>query len=192
MRKPVIALLLSLPLLAAAEGKVASDQVKIEADRRISVRMDTGYLTVSPSAAGVITYRVKFVPDETRSMFRFFGGVGPSQRDYDDCSAIFDAAKGTLTIRTGKHLDAVVTVEVPAQQPLDLNLADGEIKIGAVSGKLDAFINDGIIKYDASALAPGACVKAAINDGVVENKRDFPCETASATLHGHSGIISVK
>lgn len=193
MRKSLIALALSLPLaVAAADGKAVSDRVKIDADRRIRVEMDKGSLTVTPSTTGYITYLVKFVPDETRPMFRFFGGVGPSPRDYDESSASFDALKGVLTIHTGSHLDAVVTIEVPVKQPLGLQLTTGEAKIGPVTGKLDAFIKDGILKYDASALAPGVCVKATINDGIVENNRDFKCESAGAVLHGHTGIISVK
>lgn len=191
MRASFIALALTFPMSAAAE-KAVSERINLDAGRPVRVEMDKGRLIVTPSTAAVASYRVKFVPDETRPMFRFFGGVGPSQFDYDQSSAVYDAGKGTLKIRTGEHLDALVTLEVPSTQSLDMNLEHGELKLGAVAGKIVAFIKDGLLSYDASALAPNACVKATINDGIVKNKRDFPCESPSATLHGHTGIISVK
>ena len=191
MRKSLIALLLSVPVLAlAADGKVVSDQIRIDASQKVRVAMDKGYLTVLPSADGALDYSVEFKPDETCSLFPW-GKIHPSEDDYRASSVSFDHDKGVLTIQTGKHLDAVVKLKVPVKQSLDVQLKTVAAKIGPLAGRLDAFIENGIVKYDASALAQAVCVDASINDGIVHNKRDFQCSAPGAALHGHSGIISV-
>lgn len=190
MKKPLIALMLSLPLsAAAADHKIVSENVKIKPDQRIHVEMDKGALSVTPSSAGAMTYRVEFVRERRRW---FFGNTVPTAHDLEDSSASFDAAKGVLTIRTGKRLKALVKIGVPAKQPLDVQLKVGTADIGPVSGKLEAFVETGVLTYDASALAAGVCVSASMKFGEVENDRDHNCKSVGAALHGQMGTISVN
>lgn len=189
MKKPLIALLLALPLSAAAGSKTVSESVKVKPDQRISVQMDQGALSVKPSASGAMTYHVEFVR-ERRGWF--FGSTVPTAQDLESSTASFDAAKGQLTIRTGKRLKSVVTVEVPAKQPLDVQLKVGTAEIGRVTGKLDAFVDVGVLKYDASALASGVCVTATVKTGAVTNDRDRDCKSVGAVLRGGTGTISVN
>lgn len=190
MKKPLIALLLSLPLSAAAFGsKIVSENVKIKPEQRIHVQMDKGALSVTTSAAGAMTYRVEFVRERRRW---FFGSTVPTAHDLEDSSASFDAEKGVLTIRTGKRLKAVVTVGVPAKQPLDVLLKVGTADIGPVTGKLDVSVEVGVLKYDASALASGVCVTASMKFGEVANDRDQNCKSVGAVLRGGTGTISVN
>lgn len=190
MNKPMIALLLSLTLpAAAAERKVVSENVKINAGERIQVEMDKGELSVTPSAAGAMTYTVEFVPERKRW---FFGSAVPTAQDLQVSTASFDAAKGVLTIRTGKRLKAIVKLEVPAKQELDVRLQVGTADIGPVSGKLEAFVDVGVLTYDASAMAAGVCVEASMGLGEVKNERDQNCKSVGAELRGRMGTISVN
>ena len=193
MKNSLIALLLSLPLsAAAADGKVVSEQVKIGAGKEIHVAMDKGQLAVVPSGSGTLTYRVEFVPERGRSLLKLLHIGNPSAADYERSSASFDAATGTLAIRTGEHLKAIVKIGVPVKQPLDLNLTVGAAEIGPLSGKVKAFVATGDLKYDASALAAGVCVSAALRLGEVRNSRDVDCKSVGTTLRGNLGTISVN
>lgn len=192
MLKPLIAVLLSLSLsAAAADGKTVSDSVKIGAGRKIRVEMDKGLVVVKSSAAGTLTYRVQFTAERTGWRW-FFGSTVPSARDYDASTAAFDAATGVLSVRSGRRVSAVLTVEVPAKQALDLQLAVGDAEIGPRSGKLDAFVGVGELEFDGSALPSGACVETALEAGSVENARDQRCKSVGATLHGRVGSIAVN
>ncbi len=190
MKMPMIALLLSLPLSAVATGgKIVSESVKIKPEQRIQVDMDQGALSVAPTAGGAMTFRVEF---EAERHGWFFGSSAPTARDLESSTASFDAAKGVLTIRTGRRLKAKVTIGVPAKQRLAVRLKLGTADIGPVTGKLDASVEVGDLSYDASALAAGVCVSASVKSGEVENERDHDCKSVGPVLRGGAGTISVN
>lgn len=194
MKKLSIALLLSCAVLSAGavEGKILTQVVKNEVvlkpGQKIAVASDSGKLTVSSSESDTFAYRVEFLPNKT-GWLDF--SKGPTEKDYDECTAVY-TPEGGLKISTGKGLNAIVTVSVPAKNALDAQLSAGILTIGPRAGLVEAFVGDGILEYDASALGAGVCVTATINAGTVKNKRDFNCKSVGAVLHGHSGLITVK
>lgn len=190
MKSSLLAALLLLPLSASAEPKTVYNSAKLDLDKLVRLEMNQGYLTISPASGWNMTYKVEFVPDE--GCKALFHRVCPSAQDYADSAATYDAASGDLAIHAGAHLDAVVTLEIPAQQPLTVHLHTGAAKIGALIGKLDAFVEDGILNYDSSALAAGVCVSARVDDGIADNKRAFKCAAPGAVLHARTGVISVR
>lgn len=194
MKTLAIALLLSTGASSAcaAEGKIVpqavTNEVAMKPGQKIAVASDNGKLIVNASESETLTYRVEFIPNKTG--FLDFG-AGPTQKDYDDCKATYTADQG-LKVQVGKGLNAVVTVNAPAKAALDAQLKSGILTISARAGKVEAFIGEGILEYDAAGLPAGVCVTASINAGTVSNKRDFNCASVGAVLHGHSGIITVK
>ena len=165
-----------------AGAKDVSGQVELKAGAWFRVDGDKGHIEVYPIASGPVTYEVRFQADH---------GTRPSQQDYDDSSAVYDAAKG-LSIRTGKHLEMKVKIGVPAKQPVEVQLETGLVEIGQLTGKIEARVQTGELDYDARALPADVCVNASVNEGSVTNNRDFRCRTGEANLHVHTGTLEVK
>jgi hypothetical protein len=195
MKKLSIAVLLTAGAIyaGAADGEAAAavimNEVAVKPNQKIVVSSDKGKVTVTSSDSATLTYRVEFVPDQKGSWFN--RAPQPTPAEYAQCSAVYSDEQG-LKIRTAKGISAVVTIAVPARQALDAQLSAGVLTIGSRSGKVDAFIGEGILEYDSAGLPAGTCVVASINAGTVSNNRDFNCGFAGAVLHGHSGIITVK
>lgn len=189
---PLVLLLSSCVLSASAvEGKVVAQIVKndapVKAGQKISIAIDKGELIASPGRPAELSYRVEFIADKKGGWFD--RSKGPTQKDFDECAATYTPEQG-LKVRTGKGLNAVVTVGVPAEQALDVQLGAGVVKLGKLNGVLGASVGAGTLEYDASALPREACVGATVGAGAVENPRN--CKPASVTLHVQTGTISVK
>jgi hypothetical protein len=187
MNKFAAAMLSALMLSACAPRKKAvskfvSDKVSLKAGGWFRVVADKGIVEVVPIASGPITYEVEFRPDQ---------GAAPSQKDYDDSSATFDAAEG-LTVRSGEHLGIRMKIGVPAGQPVQAQLESGALVIGRLTGKIDATLVTGELRYDARALPADICVTASANEGIVTNKRDFRCKPGDANLHVRTGTLEVE
>lgn len=189
MNKPLIALMFASWSAQAQAARLVENQIDVKPGQKIVVAQDKGKLTVNPSTGATLSYRVEFVPDQRRSWWD--RTPGPTQQDYDDCTATYSAEQG-LRIHTGKGLSAVAVLNVPVTPALDAQLKAGILAIGQRAGRVEAFIGSGILEYDASGLPAGTCVNASINSGTVANERDFDCSSVGAVLHGHSGIITVK
>jgi hypothetical protein len=187
MNKFAAAMLSALMFSACAPRKKAvskfvSDKVRLKAGGWLRVVGDKGLIEVVPIASGPITYEVEFRPDQ---------GAAPSQKDYDDSSATFGAAEG-LTVRSGEHLEIRMKIRVPANQPVQAQLETGELVIGRLTGKIDATLVTGELRYDARALPADSCVTASVNEGIVTNKRDFRCKPGDAILHVRTGTLEVE
>lgn len=197
MKKLPIALLLSTMAMSvgAVEGqavaKVFSQEAAVRAEQKIRVEVDRGELKVAPGEPGKLSYQVEWVPSHSRSFFKMFDKNAPTQKDYDACSASYSAEKG-LQIKTGERVNAVVTVGIPAGQPLDIQLEAGVLEVGKLTGKLSAALETGTMKYDGTGLPAGACVEASVKTGAVENKRDRGCKAVLVTLRTGTGTITVK
>ena len=182
---------LSLSAFAAeadAFAQVVNQEIAVKSGQKILIASDSGKLNIKTSESGVLSYRVEFVKNQT-GWLDF--GPKPTQKDFDECTAIYTEEKG-LKIHTGNGLNAIVIVSVPAKNALDVQLASGVLVVGPRSGKVDAFIGSGTLEYDAAELPAGTCVTATINAGTVKNQRDFNCASVGAVLHGQSGLITVK
>lgn len=169
--------------------RVVEGKAPGKAGRKIFVKINKGEVKISAAKAGEVSWRVEFSPDGAGSLLRL--GPAATQKDYDACNVEFDAEKG-LTVDAVKGVSAKITVAVPANESLDAQLGAGILDIGARPGPTNAFIDSGILEYDASALPAKVCVTASVNAGTVTNSRDFDCASVGATLHGHSGVVKVK
>ncbi|MFI5363164.1 MAG: hypothetical protein ACHQ49_14450 [Elusimicrobiota bacterium] len=165
-----------------APSKFVSDKVGLKPGEWLRVDGDKGRIKIYPIASGPISYEVEFHPDQ---------GTVPSQRAYGDSWAAYDAAKG-LTLRSGKDLEIILKIGVPAKQPVKVVLETGRIEIGQLTGKIDAKLETGELDYDASALPADVCVNASTSEGSVTNHRDFRCKPGEANLHVHTGTLEVK
>lgn len=195
MKNLPLALLISMGSLSAAlaagetAGKIVSNEVVIKADQKLVFSSNKGNIKIGVSKNGTLSYKVEFVPDQKPSWWE--RGTPPSPRAYEDCKAEY-TPEGGLKITAADGIGAVVTVSVPDRQALDAQLSMGILAIAARTGKVDAFIGEGILEYDSAGLPAGFCVTASINAGTVKNNRDYNCANVGAVLHGHSGSITVK
>lgn len=194
MRKLMCMLAASVPLTTAAYAnalaKTVSENVEVAASQKIRINLDKGTLVVLPGDSARIKYRVDFAPDGGTPWF--FRKDGPTAKDYEDSTAVFDKNTGELKIQSGRKIDTTVKVYLPSAQALDVNVEAGMAKIGPLAGKVDAMLAVGDLKYYASALPEGACVDASIKIGVVTNDRDVNCKSVGAKLRSHTGIITVE
>lgn len=195
MKNLPLALLFSMGLFSAAlaagetAGKVISNEITIKADQKLVFSSNKGNIKIGVSKNGTLSYKVEFVPDQKPSWWE--RGSAPSPKAFEDCKAEY-TPEGGLKVTTAEGIGAVVTVNLPDRQALDAQLSAGILSIAARTGKVDAFIGEGILEYDSAGLPAGSCVTASVNAGTVSNNRDFNCTNVGAVLHGHSGIITVK
>lgn len=195
MKNLPLALLISIGSLSAAlaagetVGKVVSNEVAIKGDQKVMFSSNKGNIKIGVSKDRTLSYKVEFVPDHKPSWWET--GSAPSPKAYEDCKAEY-TQEGGLKVTAAAGIGVIVTVSLPDRQALDAQLSAGILTIGARTGKVDAFIGEGILEYDSAGLPAGYCVTASINAGTVSNNRDFNCTNVGAVLHGHSGIITVK
>lgn len=171
----------------ALPPRVVEGKAAVKAGRTIFVRSNKGVLKIAAANGAEVGWRVEFSPDRDG----LFGYAAATAKDLDSCKVEFDADKG-LTIDAAKGVSAKITVSVPGKESLDAALSAGILDIGPRPGPTNAFIDAGVLDYDASALPAKVCVTASVNAGSVENSRDFDCAAVGATLHGRAGTIKVK
>lgn len=169
--------------------RVVEGKAPVKAGRKIFVKVNKGEVRITAAKAGEASWRVEFSPDGEGSLLRLRPSA--TEKDYDACKVDFDGEKG-LTVDAVKGVGVKITVAIPANEALDAQLGAGILDIGARPGQTNAFIDAGILEYDASALPAKVCVTASVNAGTVTNSRDFDCASVGATLHGHSGVVKVK
>jgi hypothetical protein len=193
MKKFLIALAMSLPLFArASDGKIVSDKVGIEPQQKIRVEMDKGTLTVAPSASESLTYEVEFVLNQPGSgLFRIFDRKVPSPKDCEQCTATYSVETG-LVIHSGEDFNAIAKIGIPVKQPLAVTLSAGRIDLGPLTGKIEALLGAGTLRYDASALPSDICVDASVKSGSAHNTRDTNCKSIGVTLRTQTGKVSVE
>lgn len=186
MKKSILAVLLVLPTMASAlDAKSVSERIAVDATEEFSIQIDKGQAVINPSSSSSVSYQVDFMPDS-------FSGRGPSLKDYEDSGASYDKATKTLTIRCGQNVRAQVRIGLPVAQTASLSLEDGIAEIGAHAGRLKAFVRNGMIRFDGSALPAKACVVGVAKHGHVSNSRGGECMDPLVLLRVTNGTISVK
>ena len=189
MKKLLIAMTLTWPLRAQAlGGKILSDQAQLKSGTEVRIVVDSGRVIVLPSTSSLMTYQVEFVPSQSG----WFGPKSPTSESYENSGASYSQDKGTLTIHTGEHLNAQVKIYLPAAQPVDLMLMEGVADIGALTGRLKAFVQNGTLRYDSSALPKDSCVLTIARHGTASNTKESDCMEPDALLRVSNGYVSVR
>lgn len=188
MKRTVLAVLVALTAACSRNSlpaRVVEGKAPVKAGSKIFFKANGGAVKIVASKTGEATWRVELKPDGDWS------GAAATEKDYDSCKVAFEPGKG-LTVETTKGIGAKIVFAVPDKEALDADLTAGILDIGPRAGATNAFIDAGILNYDASALPAKVCVSATINEGAVNNRRDRDCASTGATLHGHSGVITVN
>ena len=189
MKKLLVAMTLLSPLQTRAfAAKIISDKTSLKSGAEVRIVVDQGRVIVIPTNSPALSYRVEFVPSQSG----WFGPKAPTSESYENSGASYNRDKETLTVRTGANLNAQVTVYVPAAQSVDFRLAQGVADIGALTGRLKAFVDSGILRYDSSALPEGSCVMAFARHGSAHNAKESDCMEPDALLRVANGYVSAR
>lgn len=189
-----LAFILSLPLAACGQAgdkqaATMSSPLELPSGQQLRVEVNRGQVVVEPSGAEAPSYEVRFKKDQSLMVYLGLrkdpqGGACP------DCTASYERSKG-LRVQSPEGVNAIVKVRVPAEQALAVGLEVGTVKIGALTGRIDAEVGVGTLDYDASALPKGACVDASVKTGATHNNRETGCTSVTAKLMTRTGTVTV-
>lgn len=182
----------ALPLAAGAtQAGIAgvSNTVPLAAGQAVRAAVDAGAVSVTGGSGREFRYEVRFQRDRG-----FLGRLSPKKDGAEGCagcSVDYTGEKG-LVVKTAPGVTASVTLAVPAEVPVTVDLAVGTLSLSGLGGKVAATVETGSMDFDASRLPEGACVDAGVKVGAVTNRRDTGCKATAATLRVKTGTISVR
>lgn len=182
----------ALPLAAGAtQAGIAgvSNAVPLAAGQAVRAAVDAGAVSVTAGSGKELRYEVRFQRD--RGLLGRFSPKKDGAEGCAGCSADYTGDKG-LVVKTAPGVTASVTLAVPAEAPVTVDLTVGTLSLSGLGGKVAASVETGSMDFDASGLPEGACVDAGVKVGAVTNRRDTGCKTTAATLRVKTGTISVR
>lgn len=154
----------------------------------LRIEQDKGTLVVEPGEGSAVEYSTEFSG-------RFWSNGGGSGRVEEDARA------GRLGIYAGSDTRAKTVVKVPKNLSLRLGFGDGSLKIGALSGPLNASVANGQLTFDSAGVPQGACVGAKALNGIVRTpwgrssgagSEVRPCPKPLVELEVINGTVEVR
>jgi hypothetical protein len=165
-------------------SKVISNKMDTKSVQKVRIEMDRGLLEITPTEGDDLSYEVEFFPD--------FGNTA-SPENYAN-STITTNNNEAIKIHTGENLRTTARVFVPKNKNIIIRMGSGTMEIGPLTGNIDARLEKGGIKFDASGLADDVCVWAGVKRGGVNNEKDKNCEIQDplVRLYTETGSVTVK
>ena len=181
-------LMIALFLQPVAASVVHQGSFAIEG-KTVRISQDKGNLVIVSSNTSLLIYRAEF--DRA-----FWGGGDPVKS-----KAEANAKEKKLIIGAGTGVRARVIVYVPADVTLDVQLGEGTLEIGQLSGKIEASVANGTLEFNSGALPKGACAQARATNGYIETPwgdsegpgaEVAPCENPQVKLRVGNGAVIVR